>query len=360
MNKIDSKTINRLLCFSLLVFSISLIFVVFKYIGLVNLIGKILRSLTPVFIAIFISFILEPIIGLFLNKGVSRKISVLITYGLLILVICVILGFTIPSLFDQFNVFINNIPNLLDIVTNFASKLGFVLEQDRLSNWFNSFFMNASKGVFGYLFSSFSTLFNIILGISGAVFLSFDFPMFRNGVKKYIPKRIKKPVEYYFQTFLPFVHKYFLGMLIDSALIFVLSIICFSIISIDYTLVISLFIAITNLIPIIGPYIGGIPAVIIGFGISPTLGVSAIVAVVIVQIIESNFVQPLILKNIIKLHPLEGILGISLFGVLFGIAGMILSPILVIAIKLLFTPYNEKENISVKQVENVFDSNFFV
>ena len=66
----------------------------------------------------------------------------------------------------------------------------------------------------------------------------------------------------------------------------------------------------------------------------------------IVQIIESAFLQPLILKNVISLHPLEGILGISVFGSLFGIIGMILSPILVIAVKLLFMPYEDKALIN--------------
>ena len=123
----------------------------------------------------------------------------------------------------------------------------------------------------------------------------------------------------------------------------------FFVIDIDYILVISFFIAITNLIPIIGPYIGGIPAVLVGFSVSTNLGVSALVVVIIVQLIESVLLQPIILKNTISLHPLEGILGISLFGSFFGVIGMILSPILIVAIKLLFLPYeNNKNNIKSK------------
>ena len=131
-------------------------------------------------------------------------------------------------------------------------------------------------------------------------------------------------------------------MLVDSFFIFIISIIGFSLIEIDYVLVVSAIIAITNLIPIVGPYIGGIPAVIIGFSFSSTVGISAIIVVSVVQIIESVFLQPLILKNAISLHPLEGILGISVFGSLFGVIGMILSPILVVAVKLLFMPYDAK------------------
>lgn len=343
MENVSTKTINKVLCFSLIVFSLSIIFIVSKYIGIVSLINKIIQSLVPVFIAIFSSFLLEPLIGFFLKKGIKRKYSVLLVYSLLIVFIIMLLYFSVPAFIDQINVFISNIPDLLNIATNFINKLGISVETSKFSG-INDILINISKKLIGYISSSFSLLFNIILGISGAIFLSFDFPSFRNGVKKYIPSRIKNPVVYYFQNFLPFVHKYFVAMLIDSLLIFIISVIGFSIIGIDYALVISLFISITNLIPVIGPYIGGIPAAIVGFSVSSTLGISSIIVVFMVQIIESNIIQPLILKNAIKLHPLEGIFGISLFGALFGVIGMILSPVLVVAIKLLFLPYKEKNN----------------
>ena len=349
MENTSTKNINKILWFTLLVFSISIIFVVSKYIGLIRLINKVISSLLPVFIAIFISFILEPLIGLFIKRGIRRKYGVLLAYSLVLISIIAIFYFTIPSLVKQIDVFVGNIPNLISTINNFFANLGLSFDGSKFINSVNDILIDVSKGVIDYICSSFSALFNLILGVSGAIFLSFDFPKFREGVKKHLPNRIKKPTIYYFHNLLPFINKYFMGMLLDSILIFIISIISFSIIGIDYTLVVAIFIAITNLIPIIGPYIGGIPAAIIGFSMSSTLGISAIIVVIIVQIIESNFLQPLILKNIIKLHPLEGILGISLFGTLFGIVGMILSPILVLAIKLLFLPYceNEEEGLSV-------------
>lgn len=344
MENVNSKSINKILYFSLLVFSLSLILFIAKYSGLFYLLGIILYSFIPVFIAVFVSFILEPFISCLEIKGVKRKYGVLIVYSFILLFWGLLLYFTIPSLVEQVKVFVSNIPDLITIITKFLGKTGFSLDEIKIGNTVNDAFLNISKKIMKYIESSFSILFNIILGISGALFLSFDFLKFKAGIKKYIPTKIKRPIIYYFQNFLPFVHKYFVGILIDSILIFVISMFGFFIIDIEYILVLSLIIAITNLIPIIGPYIGGIPAAIVGFSVSSNLGISAIIVVVIVQLIESNFLQPLILKNAIKLHPLEGILGISLFGALLGVIGMILSPILVVAIKLLFIPYNENEN----------------
>lgn len=345
MDNKNTKVINSLIPISLFTLIVCLIVFVCKYIGADVLIVKILKSIIPVFIAIFISFIIEPIIGAFLKLGIKRKFCVLLVYFLLLLIIGFLFYITIPSLIDQFKMFVESFPSLLNAFENILLKVGVVVDNDKIESLVNYVFVGLSNNLFKYISSSMSFLFDLLLGISGAIFLSFDFPKFRSSMKKYIPNRIEKPVIFYFHNFLPFVHKYFFGMLIDSVLIFVISIIGFSIIGVEYTLVIALFISITNLIPIIGPYIGGIPALIIGFSVSPSMGVSALIVVVIVQIIESNFLQPIILKNIISLHPLEGILGISLFGALFGIIGMILSPVLIIAIKLLFLPYSEQVNI---------------
>lgn len=346
--KMNIKAINKTLYIGIVILITFLIFLISKYLGVGLLLIKILNALVPVLLAIFISFIVEPIIKLFIKLGIKRKYSVIITYLIFALVLGLVLYFTIPVLIEQIKVFITNIPSLINLVTDFLGKLGIGTNNESINTSFNSLLIEVSSNILNTLGSSIDIIFNILLGISGALFLSFDFDKFKENVKVKIPIRFKKPVVYYFENFLPFIHKYFLGIFIDSILIFIISIIGFSIIGIDYALVISIFIAFTNLIPIIGPYIGGVPAALIGFSVSTTMGISAIVVVIIVQFIESNFMQPLILKNVISLHPLEGILGISLFGALFGVIGMILSPILIVSIKLLFLPYNDKIEKEIK------------
>lgn len=338
----SAKTISKTMRLGILILITTLIVLICKKIGILNLVIKVFKATIPVLIAIFISFILEPIIKWFISIGIKRKISVLITYFLFFSIFILLAYFVCPILAKQIKVFIDNLPSLFSTVNNFISNIGLSIDSGSLNNIFNSIVIGLSNGILNSLESVVSILYNLILAFSGALFLSFDFFKFKESVKTKIPLILKKPVIYYFENFLPFIHKYFLGMLLDSLFIFLISVIGFSVINIDYVLILSLFIAITNLIPIIGPYIGGIPAAIIGFSISKAVGISAIIVVVIVQLIESNIIQPTILKNVISLHPLEGIFGISLFGTLFGVIGMILSPILVVAIKLLFLPYNEQ------------------
>ena len=107
-------------------------------------------------------------------------------------------------------------------------------------------------------------------------------------------------------------------------------------------MIFGLFCAVTNVIPYIGPYIGGAPAVIVGLSISPMTGICTLIAVVIAQLLESNFLQPLVMGKTMKLHPVTIMIGLLLFGSFFGILGMILATPIIAIIKTILLFINEK------------------
>lgn len=94
-----------------------------------------------------------------------------------------------------------------------------------------------------------------------------------------------------------------------------------------YFIWIALFLAITNLIPYIGPYIGGIPIVIYEYVINPQLGYTTLMTIVVLQYVESSYIQPYLFSRCIHLHPIALILALTFFGDLFGVIGMIFSPL---------------------------------
>ena len=96
----------------------------------------------------------------------------------------------------------------------------------------------------------------------------------------------------------------------------------------ELVLWIALFLAITNLIPYIGPYIGGIPLVIYEYFIQPELGYATFITIVVLQYLESSYLQPYLFSKSIRIHPIALFIALSLFGDVFGIIGMIFSPIL--------------------------------
>jgi predicted PurR-regulated permease PerM len=116
----------------------------------------------------------------------------------------------------------------------------------------------------------------------------------------------------------------------------------FSLIGLRAPLLFALFCAITNVIPYAGPYIGAVPALIVGFATSPTIGLLTLIAIVIIQFFEGNFLQEMIMSKTTKLHPVTIISGLLIFGHFWGIFGMVISTPLLAVVKQIYLFLDEK------------------
>ena len=115
-------------------------------------------------------------------------------------------------------------------------------------------------------------------------------------------------------------------------------------------LIFALFCALTDVIPYFGPYIGAIPAIIVGFTMDPLVGICCIISILVVQALENNFYQPLIMGHTMKLHPVTIMLGLLIFQHFFGIIGMIVATPVIACAKVIFNFINEKFNIVDKLI----------
>ncbi len=125
-------------------------------------------------------------------------------------------------------------------------------------------------------------------------------------------------------------------------ILFVFQSVALGLVGLKGPLVFGLFCAITDIIPYIGPYIGGIPAVLVGFSMSPTTGLLALLAVVLCQCLENYFLQPVVMGKTMKLHPVTIIVGLLIFNNFFGILGMVLATPTISVCKTIFVFFNQK------------------
>ena len=131
-----------------------------------------------------------------------------------------------------------------------------------------------------------------------------------------------------------------------------LSTISFLIAGLDYPLLFGVIIAITNVIPYLGPYIGGAFPVLYALIDSPSLAVIILVIVVIIQVIESDIISPYLHGKRNDINPVLVIFGLVFFGKIFGVIGMILSVPLMSIIKITLS-YYPIENIKNKLVSKI-------
>lgn len=116
---------------------------------------------------------------------------------------------------------------------------------------------------------------------------------------------------------------FFIGKIIDSAIIGVITFVAMTILRLDFAVLISVFIGITNIIPVFGPFIGAIPSIFILLLVNPIQAAIFCVLILIIQQLDGNFIGPKILGSSIGISALWILFSIVVGGDLFGIVGMV-------------------------------------
>ena len=306
--------------------TIAIIAVSSKYIGILDLLSKLIKSLFPIFFAISISFINEPLIRK-LEKRIKRKFSVIIIYVVEVVLIGLIILLIIPSLVEQLKKFFVELPVVYDTV---MSKLNYIDLNLDLKSTINSY----SNEILGALSNVITLLFDVGIAYVGGFFLSFDYLKFKERIKEFLRKKNKEKMITYIKSFSPFVYKYTYCLLIDMIILWIITGVSFLLAGLEYPFMFATIIAISDLIPYIGPIVGGAPAVIVALTISSEFATFILIIIILAQFVENNITKPYIMKNAIELHPLEGLIGITVGGALLGFLGLILSPIIITGIKI--------------------------
>ena len=132
---------------------------------------------------------------------------------------------------------------------------------------------------------------------------------------------------------------YVVGQLTVNVIMGTLATIAYLIIGLPYAPLLGLIVGIMEFIPLIGPLIGVIPALIIGFSISPTTALWTVIAAIIIHQVESNFLSPRVMRRALGMRPMVTLLALAAFGSLFGVLGVIVALPLASVLQLLFDRY---------------------
>lgn len=332
---------------------------------LLNFLGAVLSILSPFFIGIIIAWLLDPIVTWLQKNGFKRAIATVMVFLSFISLVVLFFVLLIPSFADQINEFIGSAPSVLNNIKNFWENLF-----DKLNNIYDYDFTNIKEQLYGGLSNIVSGLtvtlpnkvisiassivsggLNIIFGLFIAFYMLFDFNNVRKHLFNLLPKSIHADAITLTDRLNKTLKSYVQGTLLIMFLLFIFQSITLAIAGLSSPMLFGMFCAVTNVIPYIGPYIGGIPAVIVGFTISPATGIFTLLAVVIAQFLESYFLNPIVMSKTMKLHPVTIMIGLLIFGHFFGILGMVLATPIISCIKIIFNFFNEKYEI-VNMINN--------
>ena len=337
----------------LLVYVITLIFREWK---ILNFFGTIFSVISPLFIGWFIAWLLNPIVKKLTEKGMKRGLATFIAFFIMIGIVTAILAFTLPSLGQQISDIVAAVPKIASDIKSWVDGLFEKLANISLENMDtikNSFFAkiesfatsiqtNLPETAVNIVSSLVSGIGKIAISLILGFYILYDFDKVSDHFVKLFPKKARNDVLYLSTKLNETLYSFVSGTLWLSLLLFIVSVIGFSIIGLNAPVLISFVCVITNLIPYIGPYLGAAVAAAIGFAESPLVGILTLVFILIVQTLEGNILNPLVMSKKMNLSPITIIISLLVFEHLFGIIGMVIATPVVAILKIIYVFLDEK------------------
>lgn len=337
----------------------------------------VLYLIQSVIIYLIVSLILTligiPII-VFLRRRLKFK-NIFATITTLLIFVLIIAGFVmmfIPLVLDQGqNLSILNIKSIESTIVSLTDQVAVFLDSHgidsssalKASNLTSKLNLNFIPN---FLNSILSTVSSFGMGLASVLFITFFFLkdrlMFALMVKSVLPEQHSDRILNSLEKINHLLSRYFIGLLLQLFIVFILYLIVLLIFGIDNAFVIAFLCAVLNIIPYIGPLIASVLAAVLTMinnlgadfqsEILPTT-IYVMIGFWIVQIIDNNVSQPLIFSNSVNSHPLEIFLVILIAGFLFGIMGMIIAVPLYTILKVIgkeFLPDNKIVQILTKNI----------
>lgn len=328
------------------------IYFIFNFTLVSSSLGKLFGVLSPIFWGFVIAYLINPLVRFFEKKvfafkkakkdrpRLKRVLSVICAYIVVLALLSALLWVIIPQFTSSFNTFKDAIPGYARSLESWANSLlheesRFYPIAKKVVDSFNEFVDGIVEYVTELLPKAVILIKDIsvfIINVIVAVFVS----IYMISRKENLAAQLKKLVcalfkEKWVNRLSEFscmldssVGGFIKGKIIDSAIIGVLCYIVMIIFRLDYALLISVIVGVTNVIPFFGPFIGAIPSAFILLMVDPHDVIPFVIAILLIQQLDGNYIGPKILGDSLGLSPFWVLVSIVVMSGLFGFAGMVI------------------------------------
>jgi predicted PurR-regulated permease PerM len=334
---------------------------------------KISAVLIYIAIAAVASLIGRPIVLFFRQKlKFNNTVAVIITMIFLVGIVAGVIALFVPLLIQQGqNLSLLNIDalqgNLEDLYRQLLQYIGVKSEDLEQSIKDSHLFSNLNFGILpDFLNSIIGILGSFSVGLFSVLFIAFfflkDSKLFEESILTLIPSNKESRFQHSMETIKNLLSRYFVGLVFQILILFVIYSIVLFIFGIENAIVIAFLCALLNLIPYIGPIISGILMAVLTMSsnvgadfstvILPKTGY-VMIGFIIGQLVDNFFSQPFIFSSSVKSHPLEIFLIIIIGGLLLGVTGMIIAVPGYTAIKVILKEFFNENKIVRSLTKNL-------
>ncbi|MED0676467.1 AI-2E family transporter [Aneurinibacillus thermoaerophilus] len=300
------------------------------------------KVLTPFFFALIIAYLLNPIVTFLMRRHFPRSLAILLIYTLFFLFLLFLIVNAGPILIREYKELSAKFPELVGTYRDWIGYMrirqaqtpfslhggltaGIQQIEIAMTNYVNGLFTGVDSWLEKILF---------VLLVPFIVFYMLkDMKPMQKGMLLLVPKRHRSTVRRMLHDIDTALGQYIRGQLIVCVAVGALAYAGYFFVGLPYAIVFASFVAITNIIPYIGPVFGAAPAVLFALTISWKMALYALIVNAVIQVLEGNIVSPMIVGRSLHMHPLLIILSVMIGGEIAGIAGLILAVPIVASLK---------------------------
>lgn len=311
--------------------------------------------LPPLLLALLIVHVLNPLVTWLERRGTARWAGTGLAYLAFALALGVVSAIVFPLLAFQLGNFADELPELGNrLVAGVNDVLGRVgvsvrisesLSGDRIGEEIERFVSDEQNraavlallgGISGVAMGLVHLLVVFIAGPFIAFYTLVDLPRLTRWARNVLPPRHRDEADLVARKLGVVVGGYVRGQLLVASFVGVATSLGLWAIGLRFWLLVGLLAGVTNLVPLIGPFVGGLVGVTIALVTEgPGLALLVVVVVTVVQQLDGHVVSPLVVGRTVQLHPLMVLLALLVAGTLYGIFGMLVAIPLVAAANVL-------------------------
>ena len=296
-----------------------------------------LLELSGFLMLIFASLVLAAIFGV-ITKAVSRWTGIGRgpALGISVILILAVFGgaFTLfgSQLAGEFDTIQDSIPPAIEQVRAFLERAGLSESVRKMVEQGSSDVSRFASQAGGYVLTATNGIANFVLVFVAAIFLASDPAVYRRGLLLLMPRRAEPTVADAIDDAARGLRGWMVGQAVSSLVVAAFTWAGLALLGVPAAGGLGLIAGLLDVIPMIGPIIAGVPAVLLAFTVSPITALWTIVLFLIIQQIQGNFLQPMIQKQAVDVPPAILLFAVVAAGLLFGFLGVLLAAPLTVVV----------------------------
>ena len=295
--------------------------------------------LLRVVVAAFLAVSLDPAVRWLTGRGVRRGLAVTIIFGVFLIILAAFLMSVIPPLVNQFGQLVRHFPDFLQSLQDRSARFRDLNTRfqltTRLEGVLDQLPARVTGGVLGVTSQVFGAVVSFLTVVVFTVYFLLDLPRLRHGVVRLFPVDRRERYAHVVDIMVNKVGDYMIGRL---AIGFIAGVVAFGALQglgVPYPLPLAIFIALLDLIPLIGHPIGSIAALIVALitkGFWPTT-VLLLVIFVVYQQLENYFIGPRVLRHSVDISAAAVLLAALIGAAIMGVIGALVAIPIAAALK---------------------------